>query len=100
MLKVWAWLSGGSDVVPNCAVVPTAAHGFGAPGLQGLSARTQLNPFTNTEAVYPHWSWIFSVAQVPRNLNSWMVWSMGWTSSTKFPPGLPKAIPKGRWPSL
>jgi hypothetical protein len=29
-----------------------------------------------------------------------MVWLMGWTSSRKLPPGLPKAIPKGRWPSL
>src|SRR6266487_4605354 len=25
---------------------------------------------------------------------------MGWTSSRKLPPGLPNAIPKGRWPSL
>src|SRR5215468_4488271 len=29
-----------------------------------------------------------------------MVWLMGWTSSRKLPPGLPNAIPKGRWPSL
>ena len=29
-----------------------------------------------------------------------MVWLMGWTSSRKLPPGLPNAMPKGRWPSL
>src|SRR6266508_5038319 len=29
-----------------------------------------------------------------------MVWSMGWTSSAKVPPGLANAMPKGRWPSF
>src|SRR5512138_561350 len=29
-----------------------------------------------------------------------MVWSMGWTISTKTPPGLPNAMPKGRSPVL
>src|SRR5262252_6036810 len=29
-----------------------------------------------------------------------MVWLMGWTNSRKLPPGLPNAMPNGRWPSL
>ena len=52
-LKVWAWLSGGSEVVPNCPWVPTAGHapaGAGT-GLHGLSTRTQLKPLSKTDAV-------------------------------------------------
>src|SRR5215468_11246708 len=96
-----ARLLGGSDTVPNCGPdrspelqgAREAAEAGGTVVFEhGLSARMNCRSFSNTDSVYVNWSCHFSFASDPCSRNSCMVWSMGWNTSRKLLPGLPKAI--------